>query len=116
MSHVVTLTDANFREEVDHFTGLVMVDFGAPWCPPCRMMAPAIEQLATEYEGAVKTATLDTDDNPETVARFGVRGLPTFLFFRDGKLVDSMVGAVGKARLQQTLDTLGARHTVAHHG
>ena len=102
-SHVLTITDANVATEVDQSQGLVMVDFWAAWCGPCRMIAPSVEQLATEYQGAVKVGKLDVDANPRTSARFNVRSLPSILFFKDGTLVDTLVGAHPKATLEQKI-------------
>jgi thioredoxin 1 len=104
------VTDATFDAEVLAQTGLVMVDFGADWCPPCRLIAPVVDRLAIEYEGRARIATLDVDANPASMARFNVRSLPTLLFFRDGTLVDRVVGAVPKAALEARL----ARHLTQH--
>jgi thioredoxin 1 len=106
MNNGLILTDANFQQEVEASNRLVMVDFSASWCPPCRVLAPIVEELAKEYEGRAAIGTLDTDANPQTAARFGIRGLPTLLFFRDGILVDTIVGAQPKARLSAKLDAL----------
>jgi thioredoxin 1 len=103
MSNVLTVTDATFAAEVEQRQGLSLVDFWAEWCGPCRMIAPAVEQLATEYAGKVRIAKLDTDANPRTMAKFGVRGIPALLFFKDGKLVDQVVGAVPRARIEAVL-------------
>jgi thioredoxin 1 len=100
---VVALTDASFAAEVEQGGGLALVDFGAAWCGPCRMVAPIVEQLAGEYEGRVKVGALDVDANPQTAARFNVRSLPTFLFFRDGKVVDQVVGAVPRPLLERKI-------------
>ena len=100
-----TVTDADFGTEVEAQKGLTVVDFWATWCGPCRMIAPILEQLVDEYEGKVTVAKLDVDANPRAAARFGVRSIPTLLFFKDGKLVDQVIGAVPKsiieAKLQQ---------------
>jgi thioredoxin 1 len=100
-----TVTDADFGTEVEQNKGLTVVDFWATWCGPCRMIAPILEQLVDEYEGKVTVAKLDVDANPRAAARFGVRSIPTLLFFKDGKLVDQVIGAVPKsiieAKLQQ---------------
>lgn len=97
------VTDADFSAEVEQQQGLTVVDFWATWCGPCRMIAPILEQLATEYDGKVTVAKLDVDANPRSAARFGVRSIPTLLFFKDGKLVDQVIGAVPKAQLEAKL-------------
>ena len=100
---VMAVTDESFEQDVVRADGLVMVDFWAAWCGPCRMIAPVVEQLARDYAGRVTVAKLDADGNPETVTRFGVRSLPSILFFRDGVVVDQVVGAVPRATLEQRL-------------
>ena len=102
-SHVRTITDANIATEVEQSQGLVMVDFWAAWCGPCRMIAPSVEQLATEYQGSVKVGKLDVDANPHTSARFNVRSIPSILFFKDGTLVDTLVGAMPKTVMEQRI-------------
>ena len=89
------VTDANFEELVNSGKPMV-VDFWAEWCGPCRMVSPIIDELATEYEGKVTIGKMDVDNNNDVVAQFGIRNIPTVLFFKDGKLVDKQVGAVGK--------------------
>ena len=89
------VTDANFEELVNSGKPMV-VDFWAEWCGPCRMVGPIIDELATEYEGKVTIGKMDVDNNNDVVAQFGIRNIPTVLFFKDGKLVDKQVGAVGK--------------------
>ena len=100
---VMTVTDESFEQDVVRAEGLVMVDFWAAWCGPCRMIAPVVEQLARDYAGRVTVAKLDVDGNPATVTRFGVRSLPSILFFKDGVVVDQVVGAVPRATLEQRL-------------
>ncbi|HEY8484794.1 MAG TPA: thioredoxin [Longimicrobiales bacterium] len=99
----VTVTDANFAEEIEKSSGLAVVDFWAAWCGPCRMVAPIIDELAAEYAGRVKVAKLDVDANQETAARYNIRSIPSILFFRDGKLVDTVVGAVPKPQLERKI-------------
>ena len=96
----VTVTDDSFAEAVLSSATPVLVDFWATWCAPCRMIAPMVEALATEYAGKVKVAKLDVDNNPKTSARFNVRSIPTILFFKDGKLIDQVVGAVPRPALE----------------
>ena len=88
----VTLTDDNFQEEVLNADVPVLVDFWAVWCGPCRVIAPVIEQLAEEFEGRAKIAKLDVDHNPQTAMAYGIRSIPTLLFFKDGQVVDQMIG------------------------
>jgi len=102
----VTLTDSNFQDEVLNSDKPVLVDFWATWCGPCRMIAPAIEQLAGEFEGRAVVAKMDVDHNPQVPMQFGVRSIPTLLFFKDGQVVDQLVGAVPKKQLANKLDTL----------
>jgi len=99
MANTVAVTDADFEEQVEKQSGLTVVDFWATWCGPCRMIAPVLEQLAVEYEGKAKVAKLDVDSNARTATRFNVRSIPTLLFFKDGKLVDQVVGAVPRSQL-----------------
>lgn len=96
-------SDANFEELVEKAEGLAMVDFWAVWCGPCRMVAPVVEQLAEEYEGKVTVAKLDVDANQQTAMRFGIRSIPSILFFKDGKHVDTVVGAVPKPHLERKI-------------
>lgn len=99
MSKTVVVTDASFASEVEQHQGLAVVDFWATWCGPCRMIAPILDQLSVEYDGRVKVTKLDVDANQQTAARFQVRSIPTLLFFKDGKLVDQVIGAVPKQQL-----------------
>jgi thioredoxin 1 len=102
-ANTVTVTDDNFAEEIATVASLAVVDFGASWCGPCRIIGPFVDQLADEYAGRVKVGKLDVDDNPRTAAQFGVRSLPTVLFFRDGKVVDQVIGAVPKQVLERKI-------------
>ena len=103
MSNVVAVTDANFEAEVEKADGLTIVDFWATWCGPCRMVAPILDQLSTEYQGKVKITKLDVDANIKTGSRFNVRSIPTMLFFKDGKVVDQIIGAVPRTHIEQKL-------------
>ena len=100
---VITVTDTNFATEIEQPSELAIVDFWAAWCGPCRMVGPIVEQLAGEYEGRVKVGKLDVDANPQTAARFNIRSLPSILFFKDGKHVDTVVGAVPRPLLERRL-------------
>ncbi|MBM4194836.1 MAG: thioredoxin [Gemmatimonadetes bacterium] len=99
MSNAVAVTDADFATAVEQQPGLTVVDFWAAWCQPCRMIAPILDQLSVEYAGKVRVAKLDVDSNQKTTMRFNVRSIPALLFFKDGKLVDQVIGAVPKAAL-----------------
>ncbi|HEY0094442.1 MAG TPA: thioredoxin [Archangium sp.] len=97
--NVVEITDANFSD-VTGQPGLSMVDFWAVWCGPCRMVAPIVEQLAEDYAGQVTVGKLDVDNNQRSAAQFNVRSIPTILFFKDGKMVDQVIGAVPRPALE----------------
>ncbi len=103
-ANVITVTDTNFTEVTGG--GLTMVDFWATWCGPCRLVAPIVEQLADDYQGQLTVGKLDVDSNPRTAATFNVRSIPTLLFFRDGKVVDQVVGAVPRPALENKIKQL----------
>ena len=96
---LVHVNDKNFSEEVLKAALPVLVDFWATWCGPCRSISPMVEALAKEFSGRVKVAKLNVDENPATPGQYGVRGIPTLILFKEGKILDQMVGAVPKARL-----------------
>lgn len=102
--NIVTLTDQNFQKEVLESEVPVLVDFWAPWCAPCRMVAPVVEQLADEYIGKFKIAKLNTDENNATASAYGIMSIPTLGIFKRGQLVDGVVGAVPKQTLAKKLD------------
>ena len=102
----VPVTDQTFREEVLHAKGLVVVDCWAAWCGPCRLIAPMMDQLAAEYSGSAKVAKLNVDENPSTASQFAIQSIPTLLFFRDGKLVKTLVGALPKGQIEAQLKAL----------
>ena len=106
VAYINTVTDADFAREVEQHEGVTMVDFWATWCGPCYLLAPIVEQIGEEYEGRVKVAKLDVDENQSTAMRFDVRSIPSILFFKDGKHVDTAVGAVPKARLVEKIERL----------
>lgn len=99
----IEVTDQNFTDEIESSRGLAMVDFWAEWCGPCRMVSPVVEELAKEYADTLKVGKLDVDANPETAQRFNVRSIPSILFFKDGELVDAVVGALPKSSLEQKI-------------
>jgi thioredoxin 1 len=103
MSNAIAVTDATFESEVEQAPELTIVDFWATWCGPCRIIAPILDQIAVEYAGKVKIAKLDVDSNIRTATRFNVRSIPMLLFFKDGKVVDTIVGAVPKAAIENRL-------------
>ena len=104
MSKPVEVTDASFESEVLKADKPVLVDFWAPWCGPCRMVSPLVEELADEYNGKVKFLKLNTDDNVNTAARYGVRSIPTLLMFKAGQPVDQVIGFRPKGELKRTID------------
>lgn len=99
-SHVISLTDDNFDQEVIKHKQPVLVDFWAAWCAPCRAIAPHIEELALKYEGQVKFAKLNVDEQPGSAGSMGIRALPTLLLFKNGQVVDQIVGAVAKDKIE----------------
>ena len=101
-ANVVEVTDQNFQD-VTGGEGLSMVDFWAVWCGPCRIVAPIVEQLADEYAGKVTVGKLDVDSNQRTATQYNVRSIPTILFFKEGKVVDQVIGAVPRAALESKI-------------
>jgi thioredoxin 1 len=99
---VKTFTDSNFDEEVK--TGVVLIDFWAEWCGPCRRLAPTVDALATEYDGRATVAKMNVDENPNIPGRFMIRGIPTMLIFKNGELADQIVGLAAKEDIAKKLD------------
>lgn len=102
----ITATDANFKSEVLDSSQPVLVDFWAEWCGPCKMIAPTIEELAADFDGKAKVAKVNVDEQPNLAQQYGVRSIPTLLFFRDGKVAEQMVGAAPKDTLADKLNNL----------
>jgi len=101
---VVHLTDGNFDQEVLKSETPVLVDFWAAWCGPCRMVGPIVEELSNDYQGKIKMTKLDVDANPQKSAQFGIRSIPTMLIFKNGQIVDTLIGAMPKPAIAARLD------------
>jgi thioredoxin 1 len=106
--HVHELDDATFQDRINRGARPVLVDFWAPWCPPCRTLAPTIEAIAEQFEGRADVAKLDIDQNPETAAAHGIRSIPTVLIFRGGQVIDRITGLQPRARYERALESAGA--------
>ena len=102
----ISVNKNNFNLEVLNSDKPVLMDFWAPWCGPCRMVGPIIDELATEYEGRVTIGKMDVDNNNDVVAQFGIRNIPTVLFFKDGKMVDKVVGATAKDKFVEKIEAM----------
>lgn len=103
MANVQEVSDATFDAEVLQSSTPVLIDFWAPWCGPCRAIAPIVDELASEYAGKLKVVKMNVDDNQQTPSRYGVRGIPNLIVFKDGKVHEQIVGAVPKSRLAQAV-------------
>ncbi len=103
---IIDVTTSTWDQEVLGASGLVLVDFWAVWCGPCRMIAPTVEEIAKEYAGKLKVCKLNTDENPDIASKYKIMGIPTLMFFKDGEKVDQVVGAVPKPQLKSKIDQL----------
>jgi len=104
MGKYIEVTDASFENDVLKSDIPVLVDYWAVWCAPCRMIAPIVEQLADEKEGVLKVAKMDVDSNPGTATKYGIRSIPTLMVFKNGQVVDQIIGAVSKSMIEQKLE------------
>lgn len=104
MSNTIEFTDGNFTDEVENSDKPVLVDFWAEWCGPCRMVGPVVDELAGEYEGKAKIGKVNVDHNPEVSVKYGIRSIPALLIFKDGEVVDQIIGAVPKTQIKKQLD------------
>lgn len=104
--NIVEITDKNFEAEVLKSEMPVLVDFWAAWCGPCRAIAPVIDEIASEYKGKIKVGKCNVDENPQTPSRYGIRAIPTLIFFKNGNVVDQITGAVGKSQISAVIDRL----------
>jgi thioredoxin 1 len=102
--NLLNVTDSDFEDEILKSGVPALVDFWAAWCGPCRQVGPVVEELAGEYVGKVKVAKLNVDENKQTPGKYGVRGIPTLMLFKNGEVVDQIVGAVPKSRIKELLD------------
>jgi thioredoxin 1 len=106
MGQTIKVDSATWDKEVLKADGLTLVDFWAAWCGPCQMIAPVVEELATEYSGRLKVAKLNTDENPDIASRYQVMGIPTLMFFKGGQVIDRIVGAASKKQFKEKIEAL----------
>ena len=104
MANVTEVSDVSFDQEVLSSTVPVLIDFWAPWCGPCRAIAPVVEGLASEYSGRLKVVKMNVDDNPQTPGRYGVRGIPNLILFKGGQVAEQIIGAVPREKLVKAID------------
>ena len=104
--NILTLNDSNFDQEVLETSDAVLVDFWAPWCGPCKMIAPIVEQIAEEYADKLKVGKVNTDEAMQTAAKFGIKSIPTLIIFKEGKPVDQIVGAVPKDHITEKINSI----------
>ncbi len=109
MGNSVKVTSQTWEQEILKSASPVMVDFWAEWCGPCRMIAPTVEELAVEYDGKLKVCKLNTDENPDVAGKYQIMGIPSLLFFKDGKLIDKVVGAASKKQFKDKIDGILSR-------
>lgn len=102
---ILQLTDDSFEEDVIKSSSPVLVDYWAEWCGPCKMIAPILEEIASEYDGKITVAKLNIDDNPQTPPKYGIRGIPTLMLFKDGNVEATKVGALSKSQLTAFIDS-----------
>ncbi len=103
-SKIVTVSDSEFDSSVLNAGKPALIDFWAEWCQPCKMLAPTVEELANDYDGQVLVGKLNVDDNPNTATKYGIRGIPTLLLFKDGQVVQQVVGVKSKAEIKKIID------------
>lgn len=106
LDHPVIVTDRSFQEEIISYPGPVLLDCWAPWCGPCKAIAPVLEQLAKEYKGRIKIAKLNVDENPEIASRYAIQSIPTMLLFQNGKTVNTLVGALPKHEIEKHVKSI----------
>ncbi len=106
MAKPIEVTDSNFEQEVINSDIPVIVDFWAIWCGPCKMIAPIMEEFASEYDGKVKITNLDVDNNPNVAVKYGIRSIPTILLFKDGKIIEQIIGAYPKSYFQDKISKI----------
>ena len=105
-TNTLELTDGNFSQTIQESDVPVLVDFWAPWCGPCRLIAPVVEQVATDYDGKLRVGKVNTDDNQQVASQFNIRAIPTLLFFKNGEVVDQIVGQVNADQLAERVNAV----------